>query len=66
MRVASITLVLLFFAWVPLAFLGYGALNGLLGGILLLAPFIALQFALLRLLKRLSAKRELKPRQHEE
>jgi hypothetical protein len=60
-RICAITLILLAFFSVPLAFIAYGMLGGLLGGILFLAPFIAVQCILLKLIERWLASRESKP-----
>jgi hypothetical protein len=49
-RIAAITLVLLFLFWVPLSVFIYG-FSALLGGLLLLTPFIALQVLVLKALQ---------------
>lgn len=54
LRIAAITLVLLFLFWVPLAVFIY-SFSALLGGLLLLTPLIALQVLVLRFLQRRSA-----------
>lgn len=51
LRIAAITLVLLFLFWVPLAVFIYG-FSALLGGLLLLTPLIALQVLVLKALQR--------------
>lgn len=58
LHIAAIVLVLLFFATVPLMFIVYGALSLLLGGLLVLAPLIALQFIVLRIMQHAVAPRE--------
>jgi hypothetical protein len=47
----AIALVVLFLAWVPLAFIGYGALGAVMG-LALLAPLIAAQVIVLRWLQK--------------
>jgi hypothetical protein len=56
LRIAAITLVLLFLFWVPLAVFIYG-FSALLGGLLLLTPLIALQVLVLKTLQRRPAPR---------
>lgn len=52
LHIAAITLVLLFFLCVPLAFIIAYGFSALLGGLLLLTPLIALQVLALKALQR--------------
>ena len=54
LRIAAITLVLLFLFWVPLSVFIYG-FSALLGGLLLLTPLITLQVLVLKTLQRRQA-----------
>ena len=51
LRIAAITLVLLFLFWVPLAVFIYG-FSAFLGGLLLLTPLIAMQVLVLKALQQ--------------
>lgn len=62
-RIAAITLVLLFLFWVPLSVFIYG-FSALLGGLLLLTPLIALQVLVLKSLQRRPAPRAATPVSH--
>lgn len=57
LRIAAISAVLLFFLWVPLSFIAWGALGGVVTGFLVLAPLIAVQFLILKMLQRFAAQR---------
>ena len=61
-RIFAIALVLFFLLSVPLAFVAYGAVGGLVGGVLILAPLIALQLIVLKLMQRNAASKGRKSR----
>jgi hypothetical protein len=54
--VVLVTIVLAFFFCVPIAFIAYGVLGGLLGGLAILGVFIFIQFALFRMARLLRRK----------
>ena len=49
----GVTAVLLFFFSVPLAFILYGGAGGVIGGAIILAPFMLVQYLILILFRRL-------------
>ena len=57
----GITSVLLVFASVPIMFLLYGGAGGAIGGLMLLAPFMAVQYLILLVARRLLRRRRLRP-----
>ena len=50
----GVAAVLLFFFSVPLVFILYGGAGGVVGGAIMLAPIIAVQYLFLRIFRRLS------------
>ena len=57
LHIAAITAVLLFFFWVPLSFIAWGALGALVTGLIVLGPLIGVQFLILKMLQRMVARR---------